>query len=313
MRCTDRKIWYYLIVIKKDKKQKNNFLYQGGYIMKLSSKVLAGSLASAGMVLSLVAPALTAQAATTTGQFDKDGTYKQVPASDVGSLTKDGHDLAIAYDSMPSDATTATYGTATATSNANVNVISGILVLDAVPNFGFGSGASGSTVALNPNQTTSGTGVDGNDEGTLQVTDARADKTTSATKGFALNATLGAFTDSTGKALTAGGSDFTLNLTPQSIVDGTGKNVTTGATDVTTNATALKSDDSAATASVMSPKAGSYNVGTLKAAFDSAKAASLVIPKGVDGADNSTPSTKAMQSMITWTLNADPSAVLPAK
>ena len=41
--------------------------------MKLSSKVLAGSLASAGMVLSLVAPALTAQAATTTGKVDDNG------------------------------------------------------------------------------------------------------------------------------------------------------------------------------------------------------------------------------------------------
>lgn len=98
--------------------------------MKLSSKVLAGSLASAGMVLSLVAPALTAQAATTSGEFDSTGAL-QNKTSDVGSLTTDGHALAIAYDSMPKDDTPATYGTATATSNANVNVISGILVLDA--------------------------------------------------------------------------------------------------------------------------------------------------------------------------------------
>lgn len=46
--------------------------------MKLSKNVLVGSLATAGMVLGAVAPALTAQAATTTGSFD----------STTGKLTK---------------------------------------------------------------------------------------------------------------------------------------------------------------------------------------------------------------------------------
>ncbi len=272
--------------------------------MKLSRNVLVGSLAVSGMVLGALAPALTAQAATGSGQFDSTGTLVKKD-TDVGPLTTDGHELAIAYDSM--DAAKPDTGTATATSNANVNVISGILVLDAVPNFGFGSGAAGSTVALSPKEKTSGTGVDGNDNGVLQVTDARADKDTSATKGFALNASMAAFTDTKGGTI-EGGNGFTLNLTPQAIVDGSGENATTGATDITTGTAALDSKGTAAT--VMSPAAGGYKVGTLKAAYDTAAAASLVIPKGVDGTDNSTPSTKAMQSVITWTLNADPTAVI---
>lgn len=279
--------------------------------MKLSRNVLVGSLAVSGMVLGALAPALTAQAATGSAEFDSTGKLVQKD-TDVGSLTKDGHDLAIAYDSMPTDATQAEYGTATATSNANVKVISGILVLDAVPNFGFGSGAAGATVALDPKAKTSGTGVDGNDDGVLQVTDARATDDKNTTKGFMLSATLANFTATDGTALTKGGDGFSLNLTPQAIVDGSGNNVTTNATDVQTGAATLTSDGKSA-AAVMSPKAGSYKLGTLKAAYDTAAAANLSIPSGVDNMNNTTPSTKAMQSVITWTLNADPAATIPAK
>jgi len=282
--------------------------------MKLSRNVLVGSLAVSGMVLGAIAPAMTAQAATGSGAFDDSGKLVQKD-TDVGSLTKDGHELAIAYDSTTTDAADpAVYKTATATSNANVNVISGVLVLDAVPNFGFGSGASGSTVALNPKEKTSGDGVDGNDDGTLQVTDARATDANNTSKGFTLNATLAAFKNADGKTAVTSSDGFELSLAPQSIVDGKGENVTTGATDIQTGKTSMTSDGGKTTATVMSPVAGSYKVGTLKAAFDTAAAANLFIPKDV--ADNTKASTQSLQSVITWTLDATPvaaPAATPAK
>lgn len=142
--------------------------------MKLSRNVLVGSLATVGMVLGAVAPAVTAQAATTTGKFNN-GTLEQVKSTDVGSLADADHKvqdpeaLAIAYDKGDG----ATYGSATAESNANVTVVSGILTLDAVPDFGFGNAASGTTVSLKSNEAT-GDAQDGNDSGLLQVTDSRA-------------------------------------------------------------------------------------------------------------------------------------------
>ena len=86
------------------------------------------------MVLGAVAPAVTAQAATTSGKFDENGKLQQVtPNENVNGLGSENAGLAIAYDAGDGS----TVGTATAESNANVNVVSGILTLDAVPDFGF--------------------------------------------------------------------------------------------------------------------------------------------------------------------------------
>jgi len=281
--------------------------------MKLSKNVLVGSLASAGIVLGALAPAVSVQAAKTSGAFDADGStlthVTDESKKDVGSLNDAGHGLAIAYDDSASvaEGTAPTYDKATATSNANVNVISGVLVLDAVPNFGFGSGAAGSTVSLNPNQVTSGEGVDGNDKGLLQVTDARTAKGTNDTKGFTLNANLGNFKNAVaGDTSTVNGADaFTLNLVGQELMGGDGKSAATGATAIKTNDAALTSD--ASDKAVMSPIGGSYKVGALKVAFDKAESASLVIP-GATGGDTSAPSSHALTSMITWTLDSTPVA-----
>lgn len=127
MKCTECKICYYLIVIKKEKNKKIIFLYQGGYIMKLSRNVLVGSLATAGMVLGAVAPAVTAQAATSTGKIDSTtGSVTPSTSFNIGNLNNpDDGQLAIAMDSADGK----TPGTATATSNAAVKVVSGVLVL----------------------------------------------------------------------------------------------------------------------------------------------------------------------------------------
>ncbi len=267
MKCTRCKICYYLIVIKKEKNKKIIFLYQGGYIMKLSRNVLVGSLATVGMVLGAVAPAVTAQAATTTGKVGSDGKVTQTESTDVGQLGSG--DPAIAFDGGDGS----TYGTATANSNANVKVVSGVLVLDQVPDFGFGSAASDSTVSLKDNNAT-GTAVDGNNKGVLSVIDARSE-----TPGFTLSANLGQFTGTDGEAAT-NGNQFVLTLNPEEIFDGNGESASTTASPIKTSTAAMTSTGAAADGKiVMQPTAKSYKVGTLKTTFSDADAASLYVPK----------------------------------
>lgn len=252
-------------------------------------------------------PAVTAQAATTSGEFNETGdklTYIEA-GKDVGSLNDSNHGLAIAYDGETGDPATQTYGKASATSNANVKVISGVLVLDAVPNFGFGSGASGSTVSLNPGQATTGDGVDGNDNGILQVTDARADQTSGATKGFTLNAQMANFSNSSSETAVKNADGFVLNLKGQELLAGDGNSAATGATPITTVDGASITSNAKDTA-VMAPAGGTYKVGTLKASFDKADSASLYIPSGVATNDTANPSVQSLQSVITWTLDATP-------
>jgi len=184
--------------------------------MKLSRNVLVGSLAVSGMVLGAIAPAVTAQAATTTGQVDATtGLVTRTAEKSAGQLGKGN--LAIAYDG---DGAT---GTASATSNASVQVVNGVLVLDKVPDFNFGAAASGSVKGLADNsrgtsttteENTDGTApIDGNDEGSLQVIESRA-----GLGGFNVTAALGQFKDAEGTAAastaTTGNKDFILHLSP---------------------------------------------------------------------------------------------------
>ena len=286
--------------------------------MKLSRNVLVGSLATVGMVLGAVAPAVTAQAATTTGKFNN-GTLEQVKSTDVGSLADADHKvqdpeaLAIAYDKGDG----ATYGSATAESNANVTVVSGILTLDAVPDFGFGNAASGTTVSLKSNEAT-GDAQDGNDSGLLQVTDSRAAQADGAegstvkkgdTTGFSLQAQLGAFSTADAPQATDATllQKFVMTLNPQELVDGTGESASTGATALKTDSAEITSDSKNAT--VMNPAAGSYKVGTVAATFNAANnGATLSVPAGLTKNDASNPSAQSYKSVITWTLNANPAA-----
>ncbi|APX72032.1 WxL domain-containing protein [Companilactobacillus allii] len=273
--------------------------------MKLSKNVLVGSLATTGMILGMVAPATTAFAATTSGLVGSDN--KVTPTTDLkegqdaGVLGGKDSDLAIAYDAGDGS----TVGSATATSNANVTVVSGILTLDAVPDFGFGSGASGTTVNLKSNAAT-GDGVDGNNEGLLQVTESR-----SQTPGFTLSAQLGAFKDATTSDAVTTTSAFNLNLPKQGLVNAKGENIgkvgdqyTTGNVVSTGNDTSKTNIDGAAT-DVMDVS-GDYTTGPISASYKDANSASLDIANGIG--DGTAPGTaQSLKSEITWTLTAKPS------
>lgn len=272
--------------------------------MKLSRNVLVGSLAVSGMVLGAIAPALTAQAATTTGAIDDKGNVTYTPSKNIGNLNNpDGGQLAIAYDDS-----TGANGEATAISNASVKVVSGVLVLNQVPDFNFGSAVAGQTKNLvdNTKDSTTAQGQDGNAKGELSVLESRD---LSKATGFNLQAQLGNFVDASTKATqTLTTTPFTLNLAAQEITDG--QNPITG---LKTNAVALKSAGSADTVMNVSKDANgaSYKDGEYLATFKAADGtndagASLLIPGDIPAA--STGKVSTLNAPITWTLTTKPSA-----
>jgi len=295
--------------------------------MKLSSRVLAGSLASAGMVLSLVAPAITAQAARTSGVTGADGsTVEQTKSTDADGMEGAGQlgkgNLAIAYTSADNTKT----GPAAAYSNASVDVVSGVLVLDQVPDFNFGTAASGSVKGLQDNskgsQTTTeatenaaGTAaVDGNSEGNLQVIESR-----DTLSGFTVSAALGQFKDTDEKPVTTT-DPFILNLKPANMTLN-GEDYKNGKVNYQTDSANISSDatsdpDTAVTqptakaAPVMDVKAGQtgYEAGTYAAQLNSDKFVSLSVPSGIG---KGTQAVKSMNATITWTLAAKPTTATP--
>ena len=157
---------------------------------------LFSSIATATMVLTTLAPAAVANAAT--------GHATNVAGSGVAQEVSDG-DLPMATSSTPNDSS----GSATAQSDANVKVIDGFLVLNNVPDLGFGVAIAGNTVKLHDGN--SMRDDDGNAQGILEVVDSR--KTDSA-NGFTVTANLGEFADSKNEAYKPGtdGSNFVLTL-----------------------------------------------------------------------------------------------------
>lgn len=273
--------------------------------MKLLRNVLVGSLATAGMVLGAVAPALTAQAATTTGEIDTDGSVKYTAQKNIGKLSNpDNGQLAIAYDSKDG----ANDGIATATSNAAVKIVSGVLVLNEVPDFNFGSAVSGQTKNLVDNsKDANAQGEDGNDQGNLSVLESR--DLTKAT-GFNLQAQLGDFVDaSTSKAQELTSSPFTLKLASQGITDG--QNPITGLSTVAANLTSGSTGKAETVMDVSKAANGaSYKDGEYLAKFaanqGSTSAAQLVIPSDIPAA--STGKVSSLNAPITWTLTTKPEA-----
>ena len=158
---------------------------------------LFSSIATATMVLTTLAPAAVANAAT--------GHATNVAGSGVAQEVSDGS-LPMATSSTANDTKS---GSATAQSDANVKVIDGFLVLNNVPDLGFGVAIAGNTVKLHDGN--SMRDDDGNAQGILEVVDSR--KTDSA-NGFTVTASLGQFTDSNNSAFTTGsdGSSFVLTL-----------------------------------------------------------------------------------------------------
>lgn len=159
---------------------------------------LFSSIATATMVLTTLAPAAVANAAT--------GHATNVAGSGVAQEVSNG-DLPMATSSKANDSA----GSATAQSDANVKVIDGFLVLNNVPDLGFGVAIAGNTVKLHDGN--SMRDDDGNAQGILEVVDSR--KTDSA-NGFTVTASLGEFADSKNTTYDAGtdGPNFVLTLNP---------------------------------------------------------------------------------------------------
>lgn len=212
-------------------------------------------------------------------------------------------------ESTDADTTTTTKD---ATSQVSVTVLSGILTLEAVPDFNFGTIMQGSIAKLqnnNPDTSEFNTdrdkdpltaGIDGNTSGLLEVIDSRNSKETMP--GFTLTAGMG-------KLMSADASsslNAILNLTAMPLIDGDKNNVSTTSTDLTTRAVKIESGGDAQ--AVMSMAPGSYNGGLISTSFNTPDSASLEIPKGQDSVISGGSGTKNMNAIVTWTLNSAPPA-----
>lgn len=253
----------------------------GGQLMKSLKKIIH-LLVLISLSLSLT-PLTTAKAATTVNNALDVDTSALASSDDTQSVT-------------------AVDGKAEATSNVTVNVLSGILTLEAVPDFNFGSMMQGTTAKLksnnvvkpvdDPNKTY---GEDGNSSGLLEVIDSR--NQSAKMPGFTLSATMGNLTSLDGQT----SLPAILYLSGLPLVDGDNNNISTTSDDKKTEAATIKSNG--ASAPIISLTAGSYNAGIISTQFTTPDSASLEIP---GAGDNSQQSAKNMNAVITWTLNAAP-------
>lgn len=237
---------------------------------------LFSSIATATMVLTTLAPAAVANAAT--------GHATNVAGSGVAENVSDG-DLPMATSSKPNDTTS---GSAIAQSDANVKVIDGFLVLNNVPDLGFGVAIAGNTVKLHDGN--SMREDDGNAQGILEVVDSR--KTDSA-NGFTITANLGKFADSKNSEFTPAtdAPNFVLTLNRVSVA----QNKQFGGEGTITQS--LTAGDSTAKEIV---QAGANSRGTHTFKYTKATDdATLSVPAAVKADDYS--------AAITWTLT--PSAL----
>ncbi|TGD23552.1 hypothetical protein EGT49_05740 [Companilactobacillus suantsaicola] len=199
------------------------------------------------------------------------------------------------------------------TSTVTVTVLSGILTLDAVPDFNFGTMSKGTTVKLKNNTadtdgftTDSDTGannagIDGNSDGYLQVTDSRNLTDPSKMPGFQLSASIGKLNIASNE--TSESLDAILHLSALNLVDDENNNVTNSDTLLKTKAVDISSVDGN-DQTVIDMKSGTYNPGVIRAKYNTPDAASLTIPNDGTG---STKSSKNMNAVVTWTLTASPS------
>lgn len=248
-----------------------------------------------------LSPLTTAQAATAIQvQNDTKSTYNALPGSDSESTPVAESDTVTSSDSATGDGTTAS-------SNVSVTVLSGILTLEAVPNFNFGSLMANSTGKLKSNTTdttgfTNGTtaGIDGNDDGLLEVIDSR--NMTSDMPGFTLTASMGPL--KTIDTDTSADLDAILYLSAIPLLNGDQQNVSNSSKDLSTQAATIDSTKQDAPATVMNLEKGSYNAGIVSAKFNTPDSAKL----HVGGTNNGTEqSSKKRNAVITWTLSAKPS------
>lgn len=250
-----------------------------------------------------LSPLTTAQAATKALQVQNDTnsittTYSALPESESTAVAES--------DTTTSDSTTDD-GNTTAQSNVSVTVLSGILTLEAVPNFNFGSLMANSTGKLKSNTTdttgfTNGStaGIDGNDDGLLEVIDSR--NMTSDMPGFTLTASMGPL--KTIDTDTSADLDAILYLSAIPLLNGNQQNISNSSKDLSTQAATIDSTKQDAPATVMNLEKGSYNAGIVSAKFNTPDSAKLHVGGTNDGTEQS---AKKRNAVITWTLSAKPS------
>jgi len=201
------------------------------------------------------------------------------------------------------------------TSTVTVTVVSGVLTLDKVPDFNFGTMAKGTTVKLKSNtadtegfnsDTIGEDGTTTNPEGYLQVTDSRNLLPETEMPGFTLTASMG-------KLMTANASESEalnaiLHLSAIPLVDGDNVNVSSTGVDAKTKAASISSVDGSTAQTVMALKKGEYNAGVIRAKYNTPDSASLESLSNSASGSSDEPSGKNMNAVITWTLNANPVA-----
>jgi len=211
------------------------------------------------------------------------------------------------------------------TSTVTVTVVSGVLTLDKVPDFNFGTMAKGTTVKLKSNtadtegfnsDTIGEDGTTTNPEGYLQVTDSRNLLPETEMPGFTLTASMGQLKTANASESTADASESTadasesldavLHLSAIPLVDGDNVNVSSTGVDAKTKAASISSGSTAQT--VMALKKGEYNAGVIRAQYNTPDSASLESFSNSTGGSSDEPSGKNMNAIITWTLNANPVA-----
>lgn len=233
--------------------------------------------------------------------------------------------LRMTYSALPETESTSTDSGTTGTtttaaadtpvsSTVSVNVLSGILTLEAVPDFNFGTMTVGSIGKLKSNtvstdgfildngtNTSSATaGRDGNADGTLEVVDSR--NSLSKMPGFTLSASMGQLNPTMLNKDIDSPLDAILHLSAVPLLDDENNNVSTTGTDLKTDKASISSA-AGNTVPIMNMRAGTYNGGLIKATFNTPDSASLEIP----GTGNNTKvSSKKMNAVVTWTLNAAP-------
>ena len=210
--------------------------------------------------------------------------------------------LAIAYEDGGKTTTTSE---ATMDSNANVKVADGVLMLNEVPDFGFGTAAIGSKVNLQENKYATKES-ESNNNSAVQIIDSRK-----SAAGFKLEAGITGFS--------AEGADkvqpFTLNLGKTALLDGDGANITTANTGsaandaLNTTPISISGTDAKTTgenATIATLAAGSYKTGVINASYaPKDENVSLDLSKGSQ-ISGTTPSVKSYNAKITWTLTATP-------
>lgn len=257
---------------------------KGGKQMRSYKSLIAKSLLIASIIFgALGATASPVQAATVNNALPVD--TSAVTEDDGTTQTADANKVA--------------------TSNVTVDILSGILTLNAVPDFAFGSTMIGSSSKLVSNDvdttdTDAPLGEDGSSEGVVKMIDSRTQTTKDGMAtgpGFSLTASIGNLVHGTSEL----GAILTLSSMP--LVDQNDQNVSiNSAKDFKTTKGVLQSGGPAQ--QLINLQGGTYRAGVIRAHFSTPDSASLEVPNQTNTAPSN--SVTKYNAVVTWTLNAAP-------